>query len=190
MDQKFWIDQWENFALGFSGGCAHIPTPKGKIRLLPGPGFGDGSHPSTLLILEMMEEFLPYDQVVDMGSGSGILSIAAKKMGAREVLGVEIDPEAISHALKNAELNQYDISFCLPTAVQIPSDSLVLINMISSQQKDLFPLFLSKAALIIASGLLIEEEEEYSSFLLSHGFMQKKRKERDGWISLAFIRAQ
>jgi ribosomal protein L11 methyltransferase len=73
----------------------------------PGPGFGDGTHPTTALCLQAIGALAPRGRpwtMLDFGSGSGVLSIAAARLGAR-VVGVEIDDQAISHAARNATLN-------------------------------------------------------------------------------------
>ena len=83
------------------------PGSRMLVRIDPGMAFGTGTHPSTRLCLEMVEASfaaspLP-DAVIDLGCGSGILAIAALKLGARQALGVDIDPEAIQTAQSNAE---------------------------------------------------------------------------------------
>ncbi|RPI33603.1 MAG: 50S ribosomal protein L11 methyltransferase [Chloroflexota bacterium] len=75
------------------------------IRLEPGMAFGTGAHPTTQLCLELIEDYLR-DSVIDVGCGSGILSIAALKLGAAHALGVDIDSQAIPIALQNATLNE------------------------------------------------------------------------------------
>ena len=103
-----WEKQWELFAPNFKNGKAHIDlTPYGCpeiLQLYPGPGFGDLSHPTTRIVLELMQPYIQNHAVLDIGCGSGILSLAAAAMGASEVYGYDIDPEAVEHAKKNATL--------------------------------------------------------------------------------------
>ena len=78
-----------------------------SIRINPGMAFGTGTHPSTQLCLELMEETVqPGMNVIDVGCGSGILSIAAIRLGAGSVLGVDVDPAAMQSTLENASHNQ------------------------------------------------------------------------------------
>ena len=82
------------------------------ITIDPGSGFGIGSHPTTRLCLKWLEEYLPNnDSFLDFGTGSGILSIAAMLLGAKEVTGIDIDNRAIKNAKHNSKINGFDISF-------------------------------------------------------------------------------
>ncbi len=149
-----WIKQWELHAPNFKKGKAHL-HPKGAepFFLLPGPGFGDNSHPTTQLMLQIMPEFVKGKDVIDVGCGSGILSIAAAKMGARSVHGIDIDLEALCHAEKNAMLNNLNISFS--TTYYTSCDAVYLMNMIPlEQQEAVKSVSPSPASLWIISGLL------------------------------------
>ena len=130
-----WIKQWELHAPNFKKGLAHL-HPKGSepFQLLPGPGFGDNSHPTTKLMLKLMPSLVRGRHVVDVGCGSGILSIAAAKMGALSVHGIDIDPLALSHAANNALLNNLNISFS--TEYHSSEDAVYLMNMIPLEQKE------------------------------------------------------
>lgn len=84
------------------------PDTKGRIplRIDPSMAFGTGTHPTTQLCLVLIEKYLiPGDDVLDVGCGSGILSIAAVKLGAKEAYGVDIDPLSVKASYENAELN-------------------------------------------------------------------------------------
>jgi ribosomal protein L11 methyltransferase len=85
---------------------AEVPAGRLPIRIDPGMAFGTGTHPTTQLCLEIIQEYLlPSQPVIDVGCGSGILSIACLKLGASRALGVDIDPEAQANAAENARLN-------------------------------------------------------------------------------------
>jgi ribosomal protein L11 methyltransferase len=90
------------------------PDTEGRTPILidPGMAFGTGTHPTTQLCLEMVEAHL-HPQVIDLGCGSGILAIAALKLGAQHALGVDIDPEAIDNARQNARSNGVEQSLDL-----------------------------------------------------------------------------
>ena len=90
------------------------------LKLKPGPGFGDLSHPSTRLVLKLMAKRIEGKAVLDVGCGSGILALAALSMGAASVCGIDIDQEALMHAEVNARLNdmQDAIKFVLPEAAR------------------------------------------------------------------------
>ncbi len=156
-----WEEIWKIHAPHYKNGYGFVPLPGRKpFPLIPGPGFGDLSHPTTNLVLKLMTPLVKDKIVVDIGCGSGILSIAAKLLGAKSVYAFEIDPDSILHAQENFKLNQLDI--CLNKIP--PTHDLVLINMISSEQKialDQYP-FLKKAPhTLISSGLLAKEKTSY-----------------------------
>src|SRR3954468_16240591 len=97
------------------------PDPDALIlELDPGLAFGTGSHPTTRLCMEWLEQHpAPGKSVLDYGCGSGILAMVAKKMGAGDVAGVDIDPQAIESARANAERNGCEIDYYLPDAFAV-----------------------------------------------------------------------
>ena len=117
-DNVNWEEQWKLHAPTFLDGKAIIDLSQfggtGQFSLFPGPGFGDLSHPTTNLMLSSMvklQQQIEGSYVIDIGSGSGILSFAAKLLGAKEVYGVEIDETAILHARENAKKNNLEVTF-------------------------------------------------------------------------------
>lgn len=143
----------------------------------PGPGFGNLSHPTTRLMLQMMPREID-TPVIDVGCGSGVLSLAAKLSGAPSVIGVDIDEGAIIHAQENAKLNALDCQFTKQLS-QVPKNPLILMNMISSEQK------LAWAALpriegyiLILSGIPKEEVAP-----LPHYGEVVEKNELEGWLA-------
>ncbi|QVL57871.1 MAG: 50S ribosomal protein L11 methyltransferase [Simkaniaceae bacterium] len=175
-----WKEQWELHAPTFKEGYAHVKL-KGNLsfRMKPGPGFGDLSHPTTRLMLEMLPDKIE-GTVIDVGCGSGVLSLAAKLLGANEVIGIDIDEGAIRHAKENAELNGLDCYFGkkLPS---LPQNPLILMNMISSEQKiawSSLPEF--KSYRLIVSGYpLNEKEPHFNGALIQKGVLE-------GWKGFLF----
>lgn len=158
-----WKAQWALHAHNFFDGKAHVDLkefggPDRSFKLLPGPGFGDLSHPTTRIMLTLIPKRLTCP-VIDIGCGSGVLSLAAKVLGAPEVFGIDIDEDAIAHAQKNSALNGLNCSFG-KALLTIPKRPLLLMNMISSEQKkawsDLPPL---AASTLIVSGYPVEEPD-------------------------------
>lgn len=179
--------EWERHAPNFENGKVHLPLPNGKsIELAPGAGFGDLSHATTNLCLELMQDYVKEQSVIDIGSGSGVLTLAALALGAKDAIGIDIDPEAIQHAKENAELNHLNAKFYLPGEWK-PEDIsyVILMNMISSEQEVAWKSFKGKVSgTLILSGILAEQKEEYGLFVKRFGWKIQKCIEKDGWLGL------
>ena len=165
------------------------PNPDAiNIVLDPGLAFGTGSHPTTHLCLEwLIKEVNINDHVLDYGCGSGILSIAAKKCGAKEVIGVDIDPQAIIASKHNAQENHVDIQFYNSESSLTFEADIVIANILSSALSVLAPI-IAKACRpegkIALSGIL-KEQVEMLTQIYSAWFNLKKPIEREGWILLS-----
>jgi ribosomal protein L11 methyltransferase len=169
------------------------PDPNGLVlELDPGLAFGTGSHPTTRLCMEWLEENLPKNvSVLDYGCGSGILAMVAKKLGAATVDGVDIDPQAIESARYNSERNHCDIAYYLPEefadAAHAKTFDVVVANILSSPLKLMAPLLSSRVApngYLVLSGILARQADEvataYAPFIKMAVWA-----ERDGWVALA-----
>ncbi len=145
------------------------PNPDAlNIVLDPGLAFGTGSHPTTHLCLAWLADHLHKgESVLDYGCGSGILAIAAKRLGAGTVLGVDIDPQAIVASRFNADNNQAgDVRFVLPDQMPAVAADVVVANILSSPLKLLAPALAGhcrKGGRIALSGVLREQAEEVSA---------------------------
>ncbi|CAM8348684.1 50S ribosomal protein L11 methyltransferase [Candidatus Methylopumilus universalis] len=159
-----------------------------NIILDPGLAFGTGSHPTTHLCLEwLIKEVNINDHVLDYGCGSGILSIAAKKCGAKQVIGVDIDPQAIIASTHNAKENHADVQFYNSESPLTFEADIVVANILSSALSVLAPL-IAKACKphgkIALSGIL-KEQIEMLTQIYSTWFDLNKPIEREGWILLS-----
>jgi ribosomal protein L11 methyltransferase len=165
------------------------PNPSAiNIVLDPGLAFGTGSHPTTHLCLEwLIKEATINDRVLDYGCGSGILSIAAKKCGAKEVVGVDIDPQAIISSTHNAKENHVDIQFYNSESSLNFEADIVVANILSSALSVLAPI-ITKACRpqgkIALSGIL-KEQVEMLTEIYSAWFNLNKPIEREGWILMS-----
>ena len=120
----------------------HTPPepPALTVRLDPGLAFGTGSHPSTRLVLSALEEKVRGgERVLDYGCGSGILAIAAAKLGAGAIDAVDIDPQAVEVARENARLNGVSLGAVLPGELPAGPYDLVLANILSGPLIELAP---------------------------------------------------
>jgi ribosomal protein L11 methyltransferase len=186
-----WAEQWSLFAEGFRDGLAHIDLSRygapRTVRLYPGPGFGDLSHPTTRLMLDMMHTQVSGERILDIGSGSGILSLAALKLGAQSAIGIDIDEEALSHARKNGRLNNLKARFCREAPPSLQADHIVLMNMIFSEQKMVEPLQYNRLAkLWITSGILEEQRDRYLAQTEEWGWEFMSEHRCLGWLGFIF----
>lgn len=162
------------------------------LKLKPGPGFGDLSHPTTRLVLKLMPSYVLNKNVVDVGCGSGILSLAAVSMGASTVHGIDIDEEALVHSEVNSQLNGMEamIRFILPEGFQeIPHHPVVLMNMIQSEQQVAWAslsTFVSDVSFAVTSGILSEGREDYLQLCKQWGWQLIDELEEDGWLGFVF----
>lgn len=163
-----------------------------NIRLDPGLAFGTGSHPSTALCLEWLDDHpLQEKTVIDYGCGSGILAIAALKCGAKQVTAIDHDPQALTAILMNAEQNNIlpeRLRIVLPNDVQLqePVD-ILLANILAQPLMDLATYFRSlvKAdGYCVLAGILNEQTECVSQAYNAAGFQIIKIHQRKEWVSL------
>lgn len=202
--EEDWESNWKKYFKPFPVGKRLVIKPSWEscetkpdqvvIDIDPGMAFGTGKHETTQLCLELLEESIsPGIRVLDIGTGSGILAIAAAKLGASRVLGVEIDPVTIQYARENLIKNavQSKITLYLGSLeslgqVDEPFD-LVLMNIRPRVILSLVePLkkYLKPASLLILSGILQTEEQEFIEALKEKSLIIKEQKLKGEWIAL------
>lgn len=159
------------------------------VTLDPGLAFGTGTHASTALCLQWLDQAdLNGRRVIDYGCGSGILAIAALKLGAAEASAFDIDPQALLATGENAHANGVaECMHCCACATALPRDSEVLLanilaDVLISQAADLAALLPVGAELLLA-GILCEQGEEVTE-AYSSWFELRPFATRDGWIAL------
>ncbi len=176
---------------------AAAPAGSAEVVLDPGMAFGTGAHATTALCLAALSERLastPGASVLDVGTGSGLLAIAAKKLGAGEVSGNDNDPVAVAVARENAELNGVEVRLVGDPLAAIPGRfDLVVANILANTLVELAPdiaAHLAPGGVALVSGILGPQEGEVRAGFLSAGlrpFLALDR--RDGeWSLLAFGR--
>ncbi|HUE97799.1 MAG TPA: 50S ribosomal protein L11 methyltransferase [Anaerolineales bacterium] len=190
------------------------PAPnRVAIKIDPGMAFGTGTHPTTQLCLELMEHYFVganhmvlegYDAsplVIDVGCGSGILSIAALKLGAKSALGVDIDTDSIVNARENAKTNQVGDELILGVgSVQEILDGefafrkapLVVANILAPVIVRLFDVGLAElmevGGAIILSGILQEQAQSVVEAAQAKGLEVNERKQMADWVALRMSR--
>ena len=182
--------------------CQTVPAGRIPIYLNPGLIFGTGSHGTTRLCLEGVERYTkPGDRVLDLGTGSGILSIAALVLGAKAAVGCDIDPKASRVAAENAAYNGITDGFRVETGNIIADPALreklagqyemVLANIIADVIIPLIPYvkdFLAPGGKFLTSGIIDHRAQDVKKALETHGYTILERHDREGWVSYTAVR--
>ena len=161
------------------------------IRLDPGVAFGTGTHATTRLCLAWLDEHnISNARVLDYGCGSGILAIAAARFGAGEVVGTDIDPQALLAARANSEANSIAARYTEPSALAAGTFDIVLANILSNPLKLLAPALLARVApggALVLSGVLERQADDVIATYASTGSGIRLSSWRceDGWVCLA-----
>lgn len=191
-----WQEQWALHAKGFHEGYAHIDLSLygtlGALRLAPGAGFGDLSHPTTRLALELIPPYIKEKTVLDIGCGSGVLALSALMMGASAAYGIDIDECALEHAKENAALNGLEnrAHFFKPAeSLFFPKNLVGVMNMISSEQKiawNFHSHLYSHFSIMVTSGILKNEHHDYMAMASAWGWSLIEEREEEGWKAYIF----
>lgn len=176
------------------------PDPlRTPIKIDPGMAFGTGTHPTTQLCLELIELHTPRgSEVIDVGCGSGILSVAAVKLGARHALAVDIDPDSIKSSRENAEANnvldkltiaQGSVAEVKTGQFGISTAPLVLANILAPVLIRLFDAgladLLAPGGVIILSGILDHQADGVIAAGEKHGLKLREKRQITDWVALA-----
>ena len=168
------------------------------VKIDPSMAFGTGTHPSTQLCLELIEEYtLPGKAVIDIGCGSGILSIAALKLGASHALAVDIDPESVKASAENAqpngvldkmEIGQGSVAEIKSNKFSINQAPVVLANILAPILIRLFDAgmadLVEPGGVIILAGILAEQADGVIESAGLHGLTFAERRQSGDWVAL------
>ena len=162
-----------------------------NLQLDPGLAFGTGSHPTTRLCLKWLDTQLKGgENVLDYGCGSGILTIAALKLGAGSAVGVDIDEQAIRASKDNAAQNNVDAQFYLPDGLPQGQFDIVVANILANPLRMLGEMLAARTkqgGRIVLSGLLDEQVEELSG-IYSQWFDIEPAEIDEGWARLSGVK--
>ena len=162
-----------------------------NLKLDPGLAFGTGSHPTTRLCLQWLDQHIQgNERVLDYGCGSGILAIAALKFGAAEAWGVDIDPQAVSTARDNARDNAVQADFYLPDAPAQPAADIVVANILTNPLIAMAPLLAhacGSGGRIVLSGILVEQVAKVVG-VYSAWFDIALWHDEEGWACLTGVK--
>jgi ribosomal protein L11 methyltransferase len=206
-ESENWRETWHSFFTPLTIGRtlqiapvwhkAPLDPNRHTLWLEPGQAFGTGAHISTRLALETLELVILQEEhkpqrLIDVGTGSGILGLAACALGVMEIVGCDLDPVVIPEAQRNFELHQWGDRFCGVTgtaaALQEPAP-LVISNMLLRELLPSVPdlaRLLAPQGSLICSGLLCEQEPELAAALSAHGLQICATTVAEGWVALVF----
>jgi ribosomal protein L11 methyltransferase len=183
-----WEERWRDFHKPVRVGRLWIgppwETPDGDalaVVIDPGRAFGTGGHPTTQLCLELLEAE-ERASLLDVGCGSGVLSIAAAKLGFQPVVAIDFDPQAVEATERNALDNDVEIDVRLADlrAGGLPETVLAVANIAAEAVVALAPSL--RAARVITSGYLVSDDPEL------HGYRLERRVQRGGWAADLHVR--
>jgi ribosomal protein L11 methyltransferase len=178
-----WFDRWRSFhhpvrvgALWVGPPWEEAPADALPVVIEPGRAFGTGGHATTRLCLELLQE-LPRGSVVDVGCGSGVLAIAAVRLGFAPVVALDSDPLAVEATTRNATANAVELECRLAdaTAAPLPKADLVVANITAASVERLARNL--DAPLLLCSGYLPTTHPELP------GFRRLARRELEGWAA-------
>ncbi len=171
----------------------HAPSDPAAINIVldPGLAFGTGSHPTTQLCLRWLDANIKGgESILDYGCGSGILAIAALKLGAGSAIGVDLDPQAVQASRDNAQANQVAGHFYVPDEAPQGQFDIVVANILTNPLKLLAPLlagYTRQGGRIVLSGILDAQAEEVRQ-VYSTWFDLGPPVVEDGWVCLSGTR--
>lgn len=195
-----WINNWKKYWHPVPVGSRLLIKPaweqvenahgRAVLNLEPGLAFGTGSHPTTRLCLEMLEDYInPASTVLDVGCGSGILSIAALLLGAKSAFGVDIDKLAVKTALANAKENGFEPPVFNAVSGDLSENvsgkySVIVANIVADVIIKFTPQavdFLKDGGVYITGGIIDSRTEEVKRCFDENGFEIVEHRQAKGW---------
>lgn len=199
IDDQDWKNNWKDFYEVSEIGNSIVIKPTWEdydnkekiiIELDPGMAFGTGGHETTKMCLEFIEKYLKKgDKVLDIGCGSGILSIAAKKLGADSVIGTDFDKKAVEISNENKNLNNVDVEFRYSDLFSNLEESgdLIISNIVAEvlvKLLDDIHNHINKNGIMILSGIISEKSNIIEEKLEEENFQILEKKEDDEWVAI------
>lgn len=225
-EDKDWINNWKQFFKPFRVDDSIIIKPTWEtleevnandlvIEIDPGTAFGTGAHETTRLCIGNLKKYLSYsDKLLDVGCGSGILSIIGMKLGAFGAVGIDIDDNAVKTSVENAQINKISADYCtesIPCGIELKKDAIRFLtgNVISDAElrksvglgkydvvvanilaeiiiplSDVVGEFMKPGAIFISSGIINTAEDSVKDAILGNGFEIVETVHLKDWVSI------
>jgi ribosomal protein L11 methyltransferase len=198
-----WAERWRAFHRAVTvGGRLHVrppwapPAPAGHVDVVidPGQAFGTGAHATTRLCLELLLGVEPGGALVDVGCGSGVLAIAAAKLGWAPVLGLDHDPLALDATSANAAANGVDVEVRRHDLLRDgppPAAPAMLANLLGPLLRRMaadWPRAPRPPGMLIAGGLLARAADEIAGAFARRGLRERARRAEGDWAALLLAR--
>ncbi len=205
VEEEPWQERWMESLAPLTAGRGFLIVPgidpgidgggRRIIRLTPGRAFGTGEHATTRLCLELMEDRIGSgDSVLDVGTGSGILAIAAAMLGARPVLAIDTDETATGVAARNARRNGCDgIRFATASCAALRATRFdhVVANLEAATLLRLMPALAERGEMdLVVSGILSGQESEVAAAASREGLRPSRRRFEGEWVALELVRGR
>ena len=210
-DEREWLARWRRFYQPLLiGRIGVVPSWRRElvagadvvVSIDPGPAFGTGLHVSTQQVMMAVQQYgVRHKRVLDFGTGSGIIAIAASMLGAREVIGIDIDERAVSTARNNAIENEAEahVTFRVGSlGVESTADVLgtpfdiVVANIIASVHVGLathYPDIIAPGGFLILGGIIGDRVDSVDNVFAALPLVQVERIEEDNWVTLIYERS-
>ena len=201
VNEEDWENGWKKYYKPYRAGEKIVIKPIWEeyenkaqdivVEIDPGMAFGTGTHETTRMCIKALEKYVkPHSNVLDIGTGSGILAITASKLGAKKVTAVDLDPVAVESALKNISYNNIKnievFQGNLMEDVHGKAD-IIVINIIADVILSLteeVKKFLAPQGVFICSGIIIDRKEEVAENLRNNGFFIKEINKDGEWVCI------
>ena len=200
-----WAEEWKKYYKPFRIGTHLVVKPTWEaytaqpddivIELDPGMAFGTGTHETTNMCMQLLEKHLKDGmRVMDVGTGSGILAIAAAKLGANNILAIDIDPDAVKVAIENVALNGAEEQVRVVVGDLCKSEAMPCELAVANIVADAICMLagpmtrhLEKDGLLICSGIIREKEQQVMDAAIEAGYKLHDRIEKGEWVALCFV---
>jgi len=203
VNEEDWQNEWKKYYKPIRVGKSIVIKPSWEdvkikdeeivVELDPGMAFGTGTHESTRMCMEFLERYIQNgNKLLDIGCGSGILSILGAKLGCSKILGIDIDPLSIKTSLENFKINRVEnIAFAQKSIIEdlnVEKYDVIVANIVADVIINISPKvkdFLKENGMFIVSGIINERKEQVEKTIIDNGFKILEISNMGEWVAIA-----